>query len=201
PATPLIASGHIHTRQAFQLDHATIVHCGSTERTSYNERDETKGYVLWELERSARWRHVDLPARPMAWITHPDQIDEAEAGALAAAPAGASVERSLYKSKAQYAESMNSVDAVSGVAGGTLKAAELKKDDLPAELREKDEKELEEALRAKGAEREKIQKQLNALGSKRQSFLSEKSAGNKDSLDQAVLNAVRSQASKFGFTF
>lgn len=82
PSTPLIAAGHIHTRQAFQLEHTTVVHCGSTERTSYNERDETKGYVLWELERGARWRHVDLPARPMAWITHPDQIDEAEPGVL-----------------------------------------------------------------------------------------------------------------------
>lgn len=125
----------------------------------------------------------------------------ADEGAVAAAPAGAAVERSLYKSKGQYAESMNSVDAVSGVAGGTLKAGELRKDDLPAELREKSDKELEEALRAKGAEREKIQKKLNALGSQRQSFLSEKSSGNKDSLDRAVLDAVRSQASKFGFTF
>lgn len=77
-----IASGHIHPRQVLRLGGATVVYTGSTERTSYSEQHETKGYTVWEFESAARWRFVDLPTRPMRWIIHPDQIQAVTPGTL-----------------------------------------------------------------------------------------------------------------------
>jgi hypothetical protein len=125
----------------------------------------------------------------------------ADAAALKAAPAGASVERSLFKSKRQYSESLAAEDAVSAVASGRVKAAELEAKDLPAEMRGKDAKELEGALKAKQAEREKIQSELNALGKKREKFLAEQPTEAKDTLDRAILDAVREQARGLGYAF
>ncbi|MBK6879612.1 MAG: VWA domain-containing protein [Elusimicrobia bacterium] len=125
----------------------------------------------------------------------------ADAAALKAAPAGASVERSLFKSKRQYSESLAAEDAVSAVVSGRMKAVELEAKDLPAEMRGKDAKELEGALKAKQAEREKIQSELDALGKKREKFLAEKPADAKDTLDRAILDAVREQARGLGYAF
>lgn len=125
----------------------------------------------------------------------------ADAAALKAAPAGASVERSLFKSKGQYSESLAAEDAVAGVATGRLRAEELKDADLPAELRGKDAKALETALKAKQAEREKIQGQLEDLGKKRAAFLAQQPGNAGDTLDRAVIEAVRDQARGLGYSF
>jgi len=72
-----VLSGHIHRQQALTRDlagralAAPVLYPGSIERTSRAERDETKGYLLLELEAGERacptlaWRSVELPARPM----------------------------------------------------------------------------------------------------------------------------------------
>ena len=46
---------------------APVLHPGSVERTSFAEREETKGYLLVDLApgREASWRFVPLAARPM----------------------------------------------------------------------------------------------------------------------------------------
>lgn len=72
----VVASGHIHPRQVLRVGATRVVYCGSTERTSYAEAEETKGYTVWELGRATSWRFVDLPSRPMRWITAPEQVDE-----------------------------------------------------------------------------------------------------------------------------
>lgn len=117
------------------------------------------------------------------------------------APAGASVERSLFKSKSQYAESVAEKDAVSQVASGALAPSAIKKEDLPENYRGKNTKELETLLKAKNTEREKIQKQLNALGEKRSQHLAAHQTAGESTLDKALLNAVRTQAGLKGFTF
>jgi hypothetical protein len=121
--------------------------------------------------------------------------------ALQAAPAGASVERSLFKSKGQYSEASAKMDAVTGVASGAIAPSAINKEELPAELQSLSDPELEKTLLAKNAEREKIQKELAALGAKREKFLAEQTNGNKDTLDKAILEAVRAQAESKGFTF
>ncbi len=77
-----VGTGHIHPRQVLPLGDATVVHCGSTERTSYAEQHETKGYVIWDLGAGTRWRFVDLPSRPMRWITEPAQVEAVRPGEL-----------------------------------------------------------------------------------------------------------------------
>ena len=72
-----VVSGHIHRAQVLSESLSgvalpcPVVYPGSVERTSYAERDETKGYALLELEptddggRLTDVTFVPLPARPM----------------------------------------------------------------------------------------------------------------------------------------
>jgi len=82
PGVRHVATGHIHPRQVLRLGAATVVHCGSTEKTSFSEQDETKGYTIWEFGRGLSWRFVDLPSRPMRWVTDVAQIEALEPGLL-----------------------------------------------------------------------------------------------------------------------
>ncbi len=72
-----VLSGHIHRHQVLTADSrgrplpVPVMYAGSIERTSFAEIDETKGYLITELEpgpsggRVAGWRHHPLPARPL----------------------------------------------------------------------------------------------------------------------------------------
>jgi DNA repair exonuclease SbcCD nuclease subunit len=73
-----VLSGHIHRHQTIDRDPAgrrlpcPVVYPGSTQPTSFAERDERKGYVLLEVAASRsgagrlrRWSFVELPSRPM----------------------------------------------------------------------------------------------------------------------------------------
>lgn len=77
-----VLCGHIHPRQVLSLGPATVVCPGSTERTSFSERYETKGYALWTLEGQIRWSFVDLPTRPMHMIAQPSDLDAIRPGHL-----------------------------------------------------------------------------------------------------------------------
>jgi DNA repair exonuclease SbcCD nuclease subunit len=72
-----VLSGHIHRAQVLVRDLAgrplasPVVFAGSTDRTSFAERNEPKGTFLLELERNgalggtAAWKFRELPVRPM----------------------------------------------------------------------------------------------------------------------------------------
>ena len=160
-------------------------------RSPYDDEIERLGQVLNNTFVYFGARGREMEARQ----------SRADAAALKVAPAGASVERSLFKSKGQYSESLAAEDAVAGVATGRLRAEDLKDADLPAEFRGKDAKALETALKAKQAEREKIQGQLEDLGKKRAAFLAQQPANAGDTLDRAVIEAVRDQARGLGYSF
>ena len=74
-----VLSGHIHRWQVLTEDlsgrpmAAPVLYAGSTERTSFAEREEQKGYLLLEVEpgKPARWRLVPLPTRPMVNLSVP----------------------------------------------------------------------------------------------------------------------------------
>jgi exonuclease SbcD len=81
PGIRAILSGHIHRRQALTRDlrgyplKTPVLYPGSIERTSFAERDETKGFLLLKIQKdgsgdspSLDWRFTDLPARPMVRI-------------------------------------------------------------------------------------------------------------------------------------
>lgn len=73
----LVLSGHIHRHQLLWRDvrgqhlRAPVLYTGSTERTSFAERLETKGYVTFLLVPGPRggrlgaWDFHPLPTRPM----------------------------------------------------------------------------------------------------------------------------------------
>lgn len=72
-----VLSGHIHRSQVLDGNHPPVYYPGSTERTSFAERDERKGF--FELTVSshrgsanvAAARFVELPARPMMDLVIP----------------------------------------------------------------------------------------------------------------------------------
>jgi DNA repair exonuclease SbcCD nuclease subunit len=71
----VVLSGHIHRGQLLEHDlagrqlSAPVIFSGSTERTSFAEKDETKGYVLLEIDELMRTSFVPLRARPMVQLT------------------------------------------------------------------------------------------------------------------------------------
>jgi DNA repair exonuclease SbcCD nuclease subunit len=85
-----VLSGHIHRFQVLAHDlrgtpvTVPVFYPGSTERTSFVEKDEAKGYLIMEIEsgdtscpggRIKRWQFHELPARPMVQL-------EVQAGAM-----------------------------------------------------------------------------------------------------------------------
>jgi exonuclease SbcD len=81
PGFAAVLAGHIHRRQVLTRDvagrrvSAPVVYPGSTERTSFAERGEPKGFVILEVEptkerggRLARVVFRKLPARPMVVV-------------------------------------------------------------------------------------------------------------------------------------
>jgi exonuclease SbcD len=87
-----ILAGHIHRFQVLTKDPrgnpigVPVFYPGSTERTSFVEKDEPKGYLILEIDPGARvpggklknWRFHELPARPMVQL-------EVQAAAMTAA--------------------------------------------------------------------------------------------------------------------
>jgi DNA repair exonuclease SbcCD nuclease subunit len=70
----VVLSGHVHRHQVLRRDlrgqplPAPVVYAGSVERTSFAERDETKGFVLAAIGAGGRLEGLEfrpLPARPM----------------------------------------------------------------------------------------------------------------------------------------
>ncbi|MFN8616109.1 MAG: metallophosphoesterase [Dehalococcoidia bacterium] len=72
-----VLSGHIHRHQLLEGDHPTVYYPGSTERTSFAEREETKGFLDLSVsvgdhsEASLAHSFVPLPARPMVDVALP----------------------------------------------------------------------------------------------------------------------------------
>jgi len=70
-----VLSGHIHRAQALTRDlkgvrlRVPVIYPGSIERTSFAEKDESKGFFIIEIDTAdvtqPRWKFRDLYARPM----------------------------------------------------------------------------------------------------------------------------------------
>lgn len=82
PAVRWVACGHLHPRQVVELGGASIVQPGSTERTSWSERDQVKGVALWDFAAVRPWTFLDLPSRPMVEVARPDDLGQVLPGAL-----------------------------------------------------------------------------------------------------------------------
>lgn len=64
----LVLCGHIHRRQILNHNKQIIIYSGSVERTSFQEKDEPKGYYIISYEKIRNFPEIrfnELPSRPM----------------------------------------------------------------------------------------------------------------------------------------
>lgn len=110
-------------------------------------------------------------------------------------------ERTVSKSSAAYrADDWDLVDAVKNEK---VKISDIKKEELPAELKGKDAEEIKTYVEQKAAERTKIQKAIQELNTKRSEYIAaeNKKTGAQNTLHSAMTKAMREKAEKLGFVF
>lgn len=120
----------------------------------------------------------------------------------ASAPAsGASVERAAAKASEQYSDS-NGWDLTT-LFRKKKSVASVSKEELPPELKDKSEKEIEQIVSQKNAKRSKIQARMDELNRKRSEYISRESAktAKGDNLGSAMEASVKSQGKKTGLAF
>ncbi|OGR41984.1 MAG: hypothetical protein A2X35_11305 [Elusimicrobia bacterium GWA2_61_42] len=120
--------------------------------------------------------------------------------------AGASVasERAAFKAAAPAAaQAESSWDVVSALESGSLKRGEIKKDQLPEELRAMDKAKLDKYLDEKLTERKKIKEEIIRLQSERKAYIAveEKKKSSVNTLDKAMIETIRKQATRRGYKF
>ena len=104
------------------------------------------------------------------------------------------VKRAVSKSSHLYQNS--SWDLVDAADDEDFEVEKIDKKQLPAALRSKSDKELEQHIAEKKAERLEIQEEIRQLNVKRQKYINEKQSEEKGELENAMLQAIRKQASK-----
>ncbi|HXZ97913.1 MAG TPA: exonuclease SbcCD subunit D [Candidatus Acidoferrum sp.] len=70
PNCQLVCVGHFHSYQTKELQHTTVIYPGSTERASFQEENEEKGFVWVELGREGvvSREHIKTSARPFKTV-------------------------------------------------------------------------------------------------------------------------------------
>lgn len=125
------------------------------------------------------------------------EMQDRKAGAIAA-PVLA--ERAVAKASSNYRNA--SWDMVDGLKQGNLKLENIKKDDLPKEMRDMKPAEQKAYVEKKAKEREQIQQQINRLNEERKQYVAMKmkeAGGVENTFDAAVIKAIREQAAKKNF--
>jgi hypothetical protein len=113
---------------------------------------------------------------------------------------GAAVDRSITKAQSAYRN--GAWDLVDAVNEKRVDLSTVKKEELPREMQELDEKGRAEYIATKARERTEMQARINTLAAEREKYLAEQAKDKPEStLDQAVLSAVRTQAVRNGMTF
>ena len=123
---------------------------------------------------------------------------DANASGLSAANAA---ERAVTKASSAYRNA--DWDLVDAVKEKKVKIEELKDEELTGELKGKSKKEIEEYVKKKEAEREKVQKEIAELSKKRSEYIAEKQkeSAKTDDLGNAVVLSLKEQAKRLGYSF
>jgi hypothetical protein len=116
---------------------------------------------------------------------------------------GAHVERAITKSSSNYSNA--SWDLCDAVKEKKIDITQLKDEELPENLRGKTREELNQAIAEAAAKRSAIQEEIKTLNKARETHVAEElkkqAASGEKSLDQAMIEATRQQASKVGYNF
>ena len=128
---------------------------------------------------------------------------KADTDAIANGEKGAHVQRAITKSSSNYSNA--SWDLCDAVREKQVDITKLKDEELPENLRGKTPEELTKAIADASAKRAAIQEEIKTLNSQREAHIADelkKQAATGDkSLDQAMIEATRQQASKVGYNF
>lgn len=108
--------------------------------------------------------------------------------------AAVAVKRSVSKSSRLYKNS--NWDLVDAVEEDEVVLSELDAKDLPEELQEKSESEINTYIKEKKEEREAIQKQIQELNAKREAYIAQNQKEETGELENALLSAIKTQAAK-----
>ncbi|MBT8235442.1 MAG: VWA domain-containing protein [Bacteroidia bacterium] len=109
------------------------------------------------------------------------------------------VKRAVSKSSRLYNNS--SWDLVDASAERDFDLGKIDKEGLPPALRQKSEAQLEAYIKEKKKDRSEIQKKIQELNSKRKVYIAEQQDQQKGELENAMLNAIKRQASKKNYTW
>ena len=125
---------------------------------------------------------------------------EQDINAAAAAPA-AMVQRSVAKASVSYENA--SWDLVDAQKDKKLEVAKLSADELPEEMKKMTPKEREAYVEKKTAERAELQAKISTLNTERRKYVAEeqKKLSGDNTLDKAVIDAVRKAAVRKGYSF
>lgn len=120
-----------------------------------------------------------------------------------AAPSAAAA-RASVKGSAKYNNA--AADLVDAIRDGKAKLSEIKDEELPDELKKLTPAERQEYVEKKQAERKKIQERIGALSQKREAFLVEErkkqaTTDKDDTLDEALIKSIKTQAAKRKYAF
>jgi len=125
-----------------------------------------------------------------------------DANAISAAP-GALVARCVSKGGEFYCNS--AWDLVDALKTGKCRIDDVKDEDLPKDLRGLSKAEREARVSKASKEREEIQQQILNLNKERETHLAaerkKQASAASDTLDSAIIKAIRSQATRLHFTF
>ncbi|MFC4218731.1 VWA domain-containing protein [Flagellimonas marina] len=113
--------------------------------------------------------------------------------------AAVAVKRSVSKSSRLYKNSQ--WDLVDAIEDDEEILSELKEEELPQELQGKSESEIKTYINKKKAEREDIQNQIQELNAKREAYIAEHQKEETGELENALLSAIKTQASKKNYTW
>ncbi len=110
------------------------------------------------------------------------------------------VKRAVSKSSHLYSNS--SWDLVDASGDKDFDVSKLKKEQLPAELKNKSANEIKAHIELKKAERTKIQKEILELNSKREAYIAENQTnGTTGELENAMLTAIKKQGALKNYTW
>lgn len=111
------------------------------------------------------------------------------------------VKRAVSKSSKMY--SNTSWDLVDAEKESNFKYSKVDKKTLPKELQNKSTEELKAYVKQKSIERKSIQKEIQELNKKRNTYISEKrkTSSSEETLDSAMIKAIKKQAEKKNYTW
>jgi hypothetical protein len=127
-------------------------------------------------------------------------VEDSNSGAIGQ---GSAVQRGLFKSSAAYKNS--TWELGDAVKDGKLDLANVDEDTLPANMKGMSKGEREAYVKGQLEKREQIQTQIRKLASERDRYVAEQQTklaqADEGTLDAAMIDAVRGQASKMGYQF